>query len=73
MLGHRLAVAAGAACALLSLLNDTPASTAALRGSLAWVAVMLHFRLSAKALRWRLGQERLDGRPAPQERPREAA
>lgn len=56
-LGRRLAVGAGAACALLSLLHDAPPSTAALRGALAWAAVMLHFRLSARALSWRLRRD----------------
>ncbi|QDU70001.1 hypothetical protein Pla86_51210 [Planctomycetes bacterium Pla86] len=63
-LGHRLAVAAGAACGLLSLLWDAPAETAALRGVLAWVAVLAHFRLSAKALGWRLRQEAAEERAA---------
>ena len=56
-LGHRVAVAAGAACGLISLLWDAPVATAALRGGLTWFAVLAHFRLSARALGWRLMQE----------------
>ena len=56
-LGNRLAVAVGAACGLLSLLFDAPIETAALRGGLAWVAVLAHFRLSARAIGWRVLQE----------------
>lgn len=56
-LGSRLAVAVGAACALVSLLLDTPIDVAATRGALAWVAVVAHFRLSARVLGWRALQE----------------
>lgn len=60
-LGGRLAVAAGAACALLSLFWDAPPSAAALRGFVAWFIVRLHFRLSARALDWRLHQDAREG------------
>jgi len=64
-LGNRLAVAAGAACALVSLWWDAPASAAALHGLLAWFAVLAHFRLSARVLGWRLLQEAVEeGRSA---------
>ena len=50
----RLAVAAGAGAALVSLLQDAPPSQAALRGAIAWFAVRLYGRYSARFLAWRL-------------------
>lgn len=38
--GLRLAVAAGASVALLSLFGDTPVRIASLRGAIAWAAVL---------------------------------
>ncbi len=48
---HRLAVVGGCFVALLSLFHHVPASTAALRGGVAWLAVQALARVGAVALR----------------------
>jgi hypothetical protein len=69
-LGVRFAVAAGAGCALLALLWDAPPEAAALRGALAFVAVLTHFRLSARALGWRIRAEAVEVHRAGRRSPR---
>ncbi|MEO0651748.1 MAG: hypothetical protein AAFZ65_13815 [Planctomycetota bacterium] len=54
----RLAVAAGAGAALVSLLQDAPPSQAALRGAIAWFVVRLYCRYSARFLAWRMRVDR---------------
>lgn len=59
----RLAVAAGAGAALVSLLQDAPPSQAALRGALAWFGVRLYTRYSTRFLAWRLRVDRREQAP----------
>ncbi len=47
--GARLAVAGGAACALLSLFFDAPVWVASLRGAAVWFALRWLARLTAKS------------------------
>ena len=48
--GHRTAVATGAGAALIALLRHVPVHIASLRGALAWLAVVLLFRLGRELL-----------------------
>lgn len=48
-LGARVAVAGGAACALLSLLFDAPVWVASLRGAAVWFALRWLARLTARS------------------------
>ena len=61
-LSHRAAVAGGCASAIVSLNNHVPLSTVALRGGLAWMAILVTCRLGWMALAQAL---RLEARRSP--------
>ncbi len=52
VLGRRLAVAAGAAVALIALCNDVNLWVASLRGGITCLAVLFVSKYAARALRW---------------------
>lgn len=58
-LGQRLAVALGAATAVVSLLWDTPVRVACLRGGAAWLALLLWTRIG----RWLIERTLPDSGP----------
>lgn len=66
-LGSRIAVAAGASSALVSLLHDVPPHVAAVRGAAAWAVLLAITRLGLAALSRAI---ELDGAPPDEERGR---
>lgn len=63
-LARRLAVAAGSASVVVSLLAEVPLLPAVGRGALAWISVMALFRVGGRLVGSRVLEDRPDGSEA---------